>query len=93
MPSTTRLSGVSIRGIDFRSHFDALVRVEFQQIFRRNSGLCGTSNVIAIENKMFVLIIFPRMIKQNDFPRIRIERCQVRPFVAIAIWICEREIV
>ena len=77
-----------ICGAEFRSHFDPFVRVEFQQFLCRNTDLRDASNVMAIQRKMIVLSIFPGMVKQNDFSSIRIEGCQVRPFVAIAIRTC-----
>ena len=79
--------------IDLRSHFDPLVRVEFKQFLRRNTDLRDATNVIAVHHKMIVPIIFPRMIKQNDFSSVRIKGCQVRPFVPIAIRTCQRKIV
>ena len=62
--------------IDLRSHFEPLVRVEFKQFLRRNTDLRDATNVIAVHHKMIVPIIFPRMIKQNDFASVRIKGCQ-----------------
>ena len=87
-PKTIPLTGEPRHGIEFRSHFDPLVGVEFQQFLRRNTDLRDASNVMAIQHKMIVPIIFPGMVKQNDFSSIRIEGCQVRPVVAIAIRTC-----
>jgi hypothetical protein len=67
--------GLLTRRIEFRSHFNPLIRVEFEQSFRRKTDWCDAANGVAIEHKVVAPIVFSRMKKQNDLASIWIQRC------------------
>ena len=79
--------------VNFRSQFDSLIQIEFQESFGRDTNWGNTSNEKALEFEVIIPVVFTRMEQKGDLSSLRIKSCKIWSLVSIAVGTCKRKVV